>query len=194
MDWKLELVVIPVSDVDRAKAFYTEKARLQRRPRPHRERRDPLRAAHAAWFGVLDRLRPRTRGRCARFGEGPAGRRRRRRERRTTSWPNGAWRSATSRYCPGARSCTSTTPTATTGPCSNCRRALRTESLRVLGGRDDLWGVPRDRLDVRAHVADSGSIGRETSAHDRVRGDQTLEGSSRSMSTHGAKDKHSEWY
>ena len=26
MDWKLELVVIPVSDVDRAKAFYVEKA------------------------------------------------------------------------------------------------------------------------------------------------------------------------
>jgi catechol 2,3-dioxygenase-like lactoylglutathione lyase family enzyme len=25
MDWKLELVIIPVSDVDRAKAFYTEK-------------------------------------------------------------------------------------------------------------------------------------------------------------------------
>jgi catechol 2,3-dioxygenase-like lactoylglutathione lyase family enzyme len=25
MDWKLELVFIPVSDVDRAKAFYTEK-------------------------------------------------------------------------------------------------------------------------------------------------------------------------
>lgn len=25
MDWKLELVVIPVSDVDRAKAFYVEK-------------------------------------------------------------------------------------------------------------------------------------------------------------------------
>jgi catechol 2,3-dioxygenase-like lactoylglutathione lyase family enzyme len=25
MDWQLELVVIPVSDVDRAKAFYTEK-------------------------------------------------------------------------------------------------------------------------------------------------------------------------
>ena len=25
MDWKLELVVVPVSDVDRAKAFYTEK-------------------------------------------------------------------------------------------------------------------------------------------------------------------------
>ena len=26
MDWKLELVAIPVSDVDRAKAFYTERA------------------------------------------------------------------------------------------------------------------------------------------------------------------------
>jgi predicted enzyme related to lactoylglutathione lyase len=26
MDWKLELVAIPVSDVERAKAFYTEKA------------------------------------------------------------------------------------------------------------------------------------------------------------------------
>ena len=26
MDWKLELVAIPVSDVDRAKDFYTEKA------------------------------------------------------------------------------------------------------------------------------------------------------------------------
>ena len=26
MDWKLELIVLPVSDVDRAKAFYAEKA------------------------------------------------------------------------------------------------------------------------------------------------------------------------
>ena len=26
MDWKLELVVVPVSDVDRAKDFYTEQA------------------------------------------------------------------------------------------------------------------------------------------------------------------------
>ena len=26
MDWKLEVVVVPVSDVDRAKAFYTEQA------------------------------------------------------------------------------------------------------------------------------------------------------------------------
>ena len=26
MDWKLELIAVPVTDVDRAKAFYTEKA------------------------------------------------------------------------------------------------------------------------------------------------------------------------
>ena len=26
MDWKLEVVVVPVSDVDRAKAFYTDNA------------------------------------------------------------------------------------------------------------------------------------------------------------------------
>ena len=26
MDWKLELLIIPVSDIDRAKAFYTDKA------------------------------------------------------------------------------------------------------------------------------------------------------------------------
>jgi catechol 2,3-dioxygenase-like lactoylglutathione lyase family enzyme len=29
MDWKLEVVVVPVSDVDRAKEFYTEKAGFQ---------------------------------------------------------------------------------------------------------------------------------------------------------------------
>src|SRR5437870_12650186 len=28
MDWKLEVIVVPVSDVDRSKAFYTEKLRF----------------------------------------------------------------------------------------------------------------------------------------------------------------------
>ena len=28
MDWKLEVVVVPVTDVDRAKAFYAEKLGL----------------------------------------------------------------------------------------------------------------------------------------------------------------------
>ena len=30
MDWKLELVVVPVSDVDRAKRFYAEQLGLRR--------------------------------------------------------------------------------------------------------------------------------------------------------------------
>lgn len=57
MDWKLELIAVPVSDVDRAKAFYTEQVGLQRGPRPYGQRRSPLRAAHTARLGVLDRHR-----------------------------------------------------------------------------------------------------------------------------------------
>jgi predicted enzyme related to lactoylglutathione lyase len=34
MDWKLELVPVPVSDVDRAKRFYSEQA-VQERPAHH---------------------------------------------------------------------------------------------------------------------------------------------------------------
>ena len=37
MDWKLELVAVPVSDVDAAKEFYTEKVRVQSRPRSPRQ-------------------------------------------------------------------------------------------------------------------------------------------------------------
>lgn len=32
MDWKLELVPVPVTDVDRAKAFYVDQVRVPRRP------------------------------------------------------------------------------------------------------------------------------------------------------------------
>ena len=45
MDWKLELVAVPVSDVDRAKAFYADQVGLQRRPRPQGQRGAPLRPA-----------------------------------------------------------------------------------------------------------------------------------------------------
>ena len=38
MDLKIELIAVPVSDVDRAKAFYVEQVGLQRRPRPHGQR------------------------------------------------------------------------------------------------------------------------------------------------------------
>ena len=36
MDWKIELIFVPVTDVDRAKDVLRRQARLQRRPRPHR--------------------------------------------------------------------------------------------------------------------------------------------------------------
>jgi hypothetical protein len=54
MDWRLELVIVPVSDVDRAKAFYTE-SWVQRRSRPRGERQNTADAACAAWLGLLDR-------------------------------------------------------------------------------------------------------------------------------------------
>src|SRR3954470_5065160 len=94
MDWKLELVQVPVSDVDRAKAFYTEKAGFNadhdhrvsdeirfvqltppRPPRPSRERRDPLRPAHASGLGLLDCHRHRPDPDGAGLGRRPAGRR-----------------------------------------------------------------------------------------------------------------------
>ena len=54
MKLELELVSVPVSDVDRAKAFYVDR-RLQRRPRPPGDRGAALRAAHPARLGLLDR-------------------------------------------------------------------------------------------------------------------------------------------
>ena len=55
MDWKLELVQVPVSDVDRAKDFYVEQVGFNARPRPPGQRRAALRAADAAGVGLLDR-------------------------------------------------------------------------------------------------------------------------------------------
>ena len=59
MDLKLELVLIPVSDVDRAKAFYTEQLGFYARRRPPAERGVPRRADDAAGLGVLDHHRNR---------------------------------------------------------------------------------------------------------------------------------------
>ena len=47
VEWRLELVQVPVSDVDRAKSVLHRQSRLQCRPRPPGERRDALRAADA---------------------------------------------------------------------------------------------------------------------------------------------------
>jgi catechol 2,3-dioxygenase-like lactoylglutathione lyase family enzyme len=55
MDLKLELVTIPVTDVDRSKAFYGDQAGFNVRCRPAGRRAASLRAGHAAGLGVLDR-------------------------------------------------------------------------------------------------------------------------------------------
>ena len=59
MDWKLELVAVPVSDVDRAKAFYADQVGFNARPRPPRQRRPPLRPDDTTRLGLLDRDRER---------------------------------------------------------------------------------------------------------------------------------------
>ena len=57
MDFKLELVVVPVSDVDRAKAFYTDKVGFTLDVDHRAGDAVPRRAADAAGLGVLDHHR-----------------------------------------------------------------------------------------------------------------------------------------
>jgi len=56
---RLELVLVPVSDVDRAKAFYVEQAGFNADHDQVVSDGDPLRSADAARLGGLDRDRPR---------------------------------------------------------------------------------------------------------------------------------------
>ncbi len=55
MDWKIELVAIPVTDVDRAKAFHVEQVRFHS-DHDHQVN-DALRFVQLtpAWFSVLER-------------------------------------------------------------------------------------------------------------------------------------------
>ena len=59
MDYRIELIIMPVSDVDSVARLLRRHARLAGRPRPDRRREHPLRPGHAARLGLLDRLRPR---------------------------------------------------------------------------------------------------------------------------------------
>ena len=56
MDWKLELIVVPVTDVDRAKAFYTEQTDFNCDV-DHRAGED-FRVVQltSAWLELLDRV------------------------------------------------------------------------------------------------------------------------------------------
>ena len=82
MDFKLELIVVPVADVDRAKAFYVEQAGFGLDV-DHRRRRLPGRPTHAPGLRMLDRTDAQRRR--ARFpaGHPPDRRRHRRRSCRT---------------------------------------------------------------------------------------------------------------
>ena len=121
MDMKLELVAVPVSDVDRAKAFYVDQVGfvadvdqtvsddirfVQLTP--------PGSACSIAFGrGIVDS--------APGFAEGSAARRRRRGRQRVTSSPGAGSRCPTCRTSRGAGSCTSPTPTATPGRCSSSR-------------------------------------------------------------------------
>ena len=129
MDFKLELVAIPVSDVDRAKAFYIEQAGFNA---DHDiEVSDEIRfvqltppgSACSITLGKGITDAPRAPCRACRWSF-PTSR------PHTQSSPVAGSRSATSRFSRGARSSSSPTPTATAGPCSNSRHASSAQSGR----------------------------------------------------------------
>ena len=55
MNWTLELIVVPVSDIDRSKAFYTDQVGFTRGRRSQRRRGLPRRPAEPDRLGLLDR-------------------------------------------------------------------------------------------------------------------------------------------
>ena len=101
MDWKLELIVVPVSDVERAKAFYMEKAGFELHV-DHSE--GDFRVAHPQRLGVLyrhhgqrsRRLAPRTPPGRLRHLRGP------RRAGATGAGPSGIFHFEAGQQQPGA--------------------------------------------------------------------------------------------
>jgi catechol 2,3-dioxygenase-like lactoylglutathione lyase family enzyme len=74
MNWTLEVVVVPVADVDRAKAFYAEQLGFEV-DHDTKVGEGRVVAAHAPRVGLLDRHRAGDRpGHAAGGAEGPAAR------------------------------------------------------------------------------------------------------------------------
>ncbi len=114
MDWKLELISIPVSDVDRAKAFYTDQVGFHA-DHDHRVNDDlrfvqitPPGSACSIAFGTgISTQEPGSyQGLQIVVSDVTAP---------TTSWPAVGSRSRTSRTCRGGGSCSSAIRTATAG-------------------------------------------------------------------------------
>ena len=143
VDTKLEVVVIPVSDVDRAKDLTTGASGGGRRRLPLRQR-GPNRPVHAPRLGVLDTVRREDHGGAARVGPGSVPDRSRHRRRGAGLADRGQGQRGVPRGTPGAqlqpdetsgrvngpapvtaataRSSHSRTPTATAGCCKRSRR------------------------------------------------------------------------
>jgi len=124
VDWKLELVAIPVSDVDRAKTFYTENAGFNA-DEDHTVT-DEIRFVQLTppgsacsimlGTGLSDAAPGSVKGMQLVVSDIHA---------RAPSSSSVGSRSATFRSSHGARSSSSATPTATSGRCSSCRRGTR---------------------------------------------------------------------
>ena len=128
MDWKIELVAIPVTDVDRAEAFYADQVGFNA-DHDTRSTRASVRAAHPAPLGVLHRAGRRDHPDAAGLAKGrecvvadveAAGK----------SSSRTAWRRARSTFSRGARSSPSATPMAIPGRYSNCRHGYDREQSR----------------------------------------------------------------
>jgi len=121
MDWKLELVSIPVSDVDRAKAFYTEKAGFNA-DHDHRVN-DEIRFVQLTPPGSACSIALGTEIVDSPPGSAQVQSWSRTSAPRVRSSSSVGPKSVTSRSSRGARSSSSATRTATAGPCSSCRPA-----------------------------------------------------------------------
>ena len=139
MDWKLELIGLPVSDIDRAKAFYVDQVGFVA-DHDHTVSDEirfvqvtpPGSACSVAFGRGISNAEPGSVDALAAGG-------RRRRTRRAPSWSRAASRSPTSRSCLGVRSSTSATPTAMRGRSS---RSHRDELKRVKAVVYDRYGPP----------------------------------------------------
>ena len=140
MDWKLELVAIPVSDVDRAKAFYVDRVGftadhdhvVSEEIRFVQLTPSGSACSIAIGQGIVDSAPGTARGLQLVVSDVP--------EARSELAGRGVEVSEVADF-PWARSSFSKTPTATAGPCSRCRYASRNGHARTASVRMNRVGA-----------------------------------------------------